>query len=220
MNTKSINKQNRPNLKRTVSNDTQTLIFIIATIVITVGLVLYALFSIIKPFENKSFEDIKVVTEEDYLSQEGNKSKEYYVFIYQEGNYKQEMLDKGLVRYANYARKNKEARPIYRLDFGNDFYNKLKNALGYTEENYQTNLPTLVCLNSEVRIKSSLEMRRLCHNFFVSSAIPSTNTSGVSPAFCAASSIFCPCSSIPVRKKTSCPIKRLNRAKTSQAIVV
>ncbi|MFA7130272.1 MAG: hypothetical protein WC167_00425 [Bacilli bacterium] len=54
------------------------------------------------------------------------------------------MLDKGLVRYANYARKNKEARPIYRLDFGNDFYNKLKNALGYTEENYQTNLPTLV----------------------------------------------------------------------------
>jgi len=79
MNTKSINKQNRPNLKRTVSNDTQTLIFIIATIVITVGLVLYALFSIIKPFENKSFEDIKVVTEEDYLSQEGNKSKEYYV---------------------------------------------------------------------------------------------------------------------------------------------
>lgn len=144
MNTKSINKKNRPNLKRTVSNDTQTLIFIIATIVITVGLVLYALFSIIKPFENKSFEDIKVVTEEDYLSQEGNKSKEYYVFIYQEGNYKQEMLDKGLVRYANYARKNKEARPIYRLDFGNDFYNKLKNALGYTEENYQTNLPTLV----------------------------------------------------------------------------
>ena len=107
MNTKSINKQNRPNLKRTVSNDTQTLIFIIATIVITVGLVLYALFSIIKPFENKSFEDIKVVTEEDYLSQEGNKSKEYYVFIYQEGNYKQEMLDKGLVRYANYSRKNK-----------------------------------------------------------------------------------------------------------------
>jgi hypothetical protein len=142
MNNKVLNKQDRP--KRNLTNDMQTLIFVISAAAITLGLILYALFSIFKPFEYKSFDSIQMVNEDNYLAQEGNENKEYYVFIYQQNDYRNEMLEKGLIRYANYAKKNKDARPIYRLDFGNDFYDKLKNALGYTQENYQTNLPTLV----------------------------------------------------------------------------
>ena len=142
MNNKVLNKQDRP--KRNLTNDMQTLIFVISAAAITLGLILYALFSIFKPFEYKSFDSIQMVNEDNYLAQEGNENKEYYVFIYQQNDYRNEMLEKGLIRYANYAKKNNDARPIYRLDFGNDFYDKLKNALGYTQENYQTNLPTLV----------------------------------------------------------------------------
>ena len=142
MNNKVLNKQDRP--KRNLTNDMQTLIFVISAAAITLGLILYALFSIFKPFEYKSFDSIQMVNEDNYLAQEGNENKEYYVFIYQQNDYRNEMLEKGLIRYANYSKKKKDARPIYRLDFGNDFYDKLKNALGYTQENYQTNLPTLV----------------------------------------------------------------------------
>ncbi|HPX19955.1 MAG TPA: hypothetical protein PLK86_00400, partial [Bacilli bacterium] len=81
MNNKVLNKQDRP--KRNLTNDMQTLIFVISAAAITLGLILYALFSIFKPFEYKSFDSIQMVNEDNYLAQEGNENKEYYVFIYQ-----------------------------------------------------------------------------------------------------------------------------------------
>ncbi len=48
----------------------------------------------------------------------------------------------------------------------------------------------------------------------------STNSLGFFPFFKAANSIFFPCSSVPVRKKTSSFFRECHLAKTSAAIVV
>jgi hypothetical protein len=45
----------------------------------------------------------------------------------------------------------------------------------------------------------------------------SVKACGSIPASRAAFSTFCPCSSVPVRKKTSCPCSRAHRASTSAA---
>src|ERR1039458_8625930 len=54
----------------------------------------------------------------------------------------------------------------------------------------------------------------------ISAEISSVNCCGVLPAACAARSIFCPCSSVPVRNHVSSPNMRWRRAIVSQAIVV
>ena len=50
--------------------------------------------------------------------------------------------------------------------------------------------------------------------------ILSTHSIGVNPFFSAASCIFCPCSSTPVRKLTSFPLSLSYLARTSATIVV
>ena len=47
-----------------------------------------------------------------------------------------------MIRYANYAKKNKDARPIYRL-ISATIFTMLKNASGYTQENYQNQFADL-----------------------------------------------------------------------------
>jgi len=58
---------------------------------------------------------------------------------------------------------------------------------------------------SVVRMKSSFEMPIRFHSCRNSAEISSAYCCGVFPAACAARSIFCPCSSVPVRKKVSAP---------------
>ena len=57
--------------------------------------------------------------------------------------------------------------------------------------------------SSVVRMKSSYSMFISFHRSLVSATILSTNCCGVTPACFAFSSIFWPCSSVPVRKKVS-----------------
>lgn len=157
MEKKIANKPLNPNSSKKITKDVPTMIFLISSIVITIALVVFALLSIFKPFAYKAFDDIKTLTENNFLAADGNESGEYYVYIYQEGSYKQELLDHNLVRYANFTRQNEKARPLYRLEFGNDFYNKLKDALGYTVDNYESNLPTLVLVkNGKISSKKNV----------------------------------------------------------------
>jgi hypothetical protein len=75
------------------------------------------------------------------------------------------------------------------------------------------------CRGSEVRMKKSLVApirSAIASNL---GALRSASSFGVIPAFSAASSTGSPCSSVPVRKKTSSPRWRMCRASTSAAIV-
>ena len=74
---------------------------------------------------------------------------------------------------------------------------------------------------SVVRMKSSFEMCRSRAHLPERGSRPRRQTRVVSlPAFCAARSTFCPCSSVPVRKNTSSPSRRRDRAIASATIVV
>ena len=53
----------------------------------------------------------------------------------------------------------------------------------------------------------------------ISAATPSTYALGATPAAFAFSSIFCPCSSVPVWKNTSYPCIRRNRAMLSASTI-
>ena len=76
------------------------------------------------------------------------------------------------------------------------------------------------CRGSVVRMKSSLEMSRSAHAAAKRGANWSVQAAGVSPCSSAARATFCPCSSVPVRKKTSSPIRRCQRASASALTVV
>jgi hypothetical protein len=70
-------------------------------------------------------------------------------------------------------------------------------------------------------MKSSLEMSRSRHICWKVAAISSANALVfAAPAFCAARSTFCPCSSVPVMKNTSSPSSRRERAMASATMVV
>ena len=61
------------------------------------------------------------------------------------------------------------------------------------------------------------QVRHICRKAIETS---SANVGVSRPAFCAARATFCPCSSVPVRKNTSSPISRRDRAIASASIVV
>ena len=77
-----------------------------------------------------------------------------------------------------------------------------------------------LCRCSVVRIQSSYEIPIASDIARKSAEMPSVNVCGSIPASAAAFSTFWPCSSVPVRKKTSNPSSRLNRAITSVAMDV
>ena len=70
---------------------------------------------------------------------------------------------------------------------------------------------------SVVRMKSSFEISRRFHSACHFGAIRSHHSWGEMPAWRARRSMFTPCSSVPVRKKTSAPARRFQRAMVSAA---
>ena len=77
-----------------------------------------------------------------------------------------------------------------------------------------------MCFSSVVLINESFEKFMQLSKFLKFSETLSTNSLGLTPLFFAAVSTFCPCSSVPVKKKTSYSSRRLNLAITSHASVV
>jgi hypothetical protein len=76
------------------------------------------------------------------------------------------------------------------------------------------------CRASVVRMKSSLVMRMRAARSRKRCDTASVNACGAMPASAAAFSTFCPCSSVPVRKRTGRPSRRAKRAIVSHASVV
>ena len=77
-----------------------------------------------------------------------------------------------------------------------------------------------LCRSSVVRMKSSLEMSSAAAMARNCAETSSANACGANPASRAVFSTFCPCSSVPVRNKTSLPSSRAQRATTSAAMLV
>ena len=73
---------------------------------------------------------------------------------------------------------------------------------------------------SDVRMKKSLVTFRRGPSAMKRSAFVSASSLGVTPSFSAACATGSPCSSVPVRKKTSSPRWRMCRARMSAPIVV
>ena len=84
-----------------------------------------------------------------------------------------------------------------------------------------TTSPTFaMCSGSVVRMKKSLVALTVLASSLKRTALRSPSSRGVMPSFSAAWVTGSPCSSVPVRKKTSSPRWRMCRASTSAAIVV
>jgi len=69
-------------------------------------------------------------------------------------------------------------------------------------------------------MKKSFEMSRAFHRSWARPTTESASALGVRPFSAAAFSIFWPCSSVPVRKKTSWPASLWKRARASAMTVV
>ena len=76
------------------------------------------------------------------------------------------------------------------------------------------------CRGSVVRMKSSLEMSRSAQAAANRGPAGRSTPAGSRPCSSAARATFWPCSSVPVRKKTSSPIRRCQRARASALTVV
>jgi hypothetical protein len=77
-----------------------------------------------------------------------------------------------------------------------------------------------MCSGSVVRMKKSFVTLSSAASSLNLTAWRSPSSRGVMPSFSAAWVTGSPCSSVPVRKKTSSPRWRMCRARTSAAIVV
>lgn len=139
-NKKIIQKQN---------NDLSGKMLLIALAIITVAFLIYTPLAIIRPWDVKSFSDLNKTSEATVLDENGNSKNEYYVFIYQKDSYKLDLLENDLIKYANYAKHTKDARPIYVIDFSYNFSTNIKDILKYKEEDLETNLPTLILIQNK-----------------------------------------------------------------------
>jgi hypothetical protein len=77
-----------------------------------------------------------------------------------------------------------------------------------------------MCSRSVVRMKKSFVTLSVCARSLKRTAFLSPSSRGVMPSRSASWATGSPCSSVPVRKKTSSPRWRMCRASTSAAIVV
>lgn len=122
---------------------------LVALAVITVAFLIYTPLAIIRPWDIKSFDKIATTVDKDILNEKGNSKNEYFVFIYQKDNYKNELLEKELIKYVNYAKQTKDARPLYVIDVNYAFSTNVNSILKYKEEDYPTNLPTLILVQNK-----------------------------------------------------------------------
>jgi hypothetical protein len=77
-----------------------------------------------------------------------------------------------------------------------------------------------LCFSSVVRMKPSYWMSSRAHRSRKTAAIRSLCSCGLSPFSRAMRSMFCPCSSVPVRKNTRAPARRRARVSASTATVL
>lgn len=94
-------------------------IYMAALAIATVIFVIAVILVIIKPFEYRSFDKLQTITPEELTTKEidGSTKASYYVLIYEADNDENEMIGEKIVEYANYAKDNEDALPIFVLEY-------------------------------------------------------------------------------------------------------
>ena len=124
------------------------IIFVIALAVITIFLAVFMFIMIGKPFVVKEYSDIKQLTVENYKTYD-KKHTEYYVIVYNRNSEKDNEIKDIVIEYANYARTNSDALPIYAIDYVKNNGIADSSNLNISSSNLDTKLPALI------RIKNS-----------------------------------------------------------------
>ncbi len=109
---------------------------------ITVLAIITAILLWTRPFEAKSFEEIKDVTVENYNTQNNNE-KEYFVLLWDSRQKVDERLSECAVRYAEYARTHENAPAIYVIDYRDDKDIINSSNFNISSVNLETNVPCL-----------------------------------------------------------------------------
>ena len=110
--------------------------------VIFVAILVTSLFLIFKPFNYKKLDDLKETNVANVLKEKPkNASNSYYVLIYEEGSYKNDIIEKAVLDYANYAKREKDAKPLYRLSYDEKLIGSLASAVG---SDIEGNIPMLI----------------------------------------------------------------------------
>lgn len=119
------------------------IIFIIAICAITIFLAVFIFITVGKPFVIKDFKDIKTVNVENYKSVD-KKNKEYYVIVYNRNDDRDNEIKEFVIEYANYARTNSDALPIYVLDYVTNNRITDSDNLNISSTSLDTKLPALI----------------------------------------------------------------------------
>lgn len=119
------------------------IVFLGAIIVITLFLAIFIFITIGKPFVIDNIKEIEHVTVENYKTYD-TKHEDYYVYVYNKNSDKYNELELTILEYANFARLNSDALPIYAMDYSlnPDIINS--SNLNYTASSVNDNLPTLI----------------------------------------------------------------------------
>lgn len=119
------------------------IIFITALAVITIFLAVFMFIMIGKPFVVKEYSDIKQLTVENYKTYD-KKHTEYYVIVYNRNSEKDSEIKDIVIEYANYARTNSDALPIYAIDYVKNNGIADSSNLNISSSNLDTKLPALI----------------------------------------------------------------------------
>lgn len=122
-----------------------SIIFIIYIILITILAIGFVFFMSCNVVAIDNFDEIKTVDINDYREQG---SDEYYVLVYNNGTYKDELLEEIVVDYAEYARTSYSARAIYVLDYSTnkDIISKDHMDITNSESSIEKNIPALLLI--------------------------------------------------------------------------
>lgn len=126
------------------------IIFLIALIAITLFLCIFIFISVGKPFVIKDVKKMQHVTVENYKTYD-KKHTEYYVYLYNTKSSKDAELKDVILEYANYARTNSDALPIYVMDYNDKQNEKITDSsnLNFSSDtSKERQIPTLIKISN------------------------------------------------------------------------
>lgn len=130
-----------------------SLFYVITLIVIFVAILTTSIILIAKPFDYKEIKDLKETTATSFLKEKPkNSSNSYYVLIYQEDSYKSNIIKKSVLDYANYTKKDKEAKKIYILKYRDSLKDIISKEL---DGDFDNDVPMLLLIENNAVNTSS-----------------------------------------------------------------
>ena len=118
-----------------------SIIFIVALVAITVFLIIFTVNKVGKNNVISEFSDMKQATVENYKEL---KKTDYYVIIYDETSYKNELIKEIVIEYAEYVRTSGNGTPIYAMNYRENLDISNSNHLNFSETSLANSIPTLI----------------------------------------------------------------------------